>query len=217
MSDSDSDYGSITLQVRHATGKGAARTLRRAGLAPAVVYGCGQDNVSVSFSPHELRKATDPSLQGNTLFSVTLSEEGKDDVTTPCMMTEIQRHPLKSEFLHVDFMRVDVDKPITRTVPVSYEGRAAGVAAGGRLRTFLKSMRVSAKPADIPTAVVIDLTPLNAGDTFRVSDLQIPNVTAVATASQPLALVELPKAERAESEDDAKADDKADDKAEDKK
>ena len=204
-----SDYGSITLQVRHTSGKGSSRALRRTGKAPAVVYGCGQAAVSASFTPGELNKATDPEKQGNTLFNVTLVEQGKDDVTTPCMLTEIQRHPLKSDFIHVDFMRVDLDKVITRTVPVEYQGRAAGVAAGGRLRTFLKSIRVAAKPADIPNIVAIDLTPLGPGDTFRVSDLQLPNAVAVATASQPLALVEMPKAAREEDEEAAAEEKKA--------
>lgn len=190
-----SDYGSLTLQVRTTHGKGAARVLRRQNRAPGVVYGAGQGNVSVSFSPRELNKATDPDKQGNTLFNITLTEDGKPDVKTRCMMTEIQRHVLRSEFLHVDFMRVDTDKEIVRTVPVVYDGRAAGVAAGGRLRTFLKEVRVSAKPDLIPTAIVVDLTPLEPGDSVRVADVNLEGITLIASASQPLAIVELPKAE----------------------
>lgn len=215
-----SEFGSINLQVRTARGKGAARSLRRNNRAPAVVYGGGQDNVSVSFSPRELHKATDPAKQGNTLFSVTLVEEGKPEVKTHCMLAEIQRNPLREEFVHVDFMRVDLNKEIVRTVPVNYIGRAAGVAAGGRLKTFLKAVRVMAKPSDVPDAVVIDVTPLNPGDAIRVSDIKIPNVTPMASASQPMALVELPKAERAEDGDEAAAApgaDKKDDKKDDKK
>lgn len=190
-----SDYGSLTLQVRTTHGKGAARVLRRQSRAPGVMYGAGQGNVSVSFSPLELQKATDPDKQGNTLFNITLTEDGKPDVKTRCMMTEIQRHVLRTDFLHVDFMRVDTDKEIVRTVPVVYDGRAAGVAAGGRLRTFLKEVRVSAKPDLIPTAIVVDLTPLEPGDAVRVADINLDGITLIAAASQPLAIVELPKAE----------------------
>lgn len=189
-----SEYGSITLQVRKNSGKGAARTLRRAQRAPGIVYGGGQDNVSISFSPLELFKATDPDRQGNTLFTATLEDDGKKVGETTCMLAEIQRHPLKNQFLHVDFMRVDLDKEIVRTVPVVYEGKAEGVAKGGRLKTFLKAVKVSSKPADVPTSVVINVTPLDAGDTLRVSDVQLPGVTLVAKAHQPLALVEQPKA-----------------------
>ncbi len=196
-----SEFGNITLQVRTGKGKGVARSLRRQQRAPGIVYGGGQDNVAVSFSPMELGKATDPAKQGNTLFNVTLTQDGQADVKTTCMLTEIQRHPLRTEYLHVDFMRVDLDKEIVRTVPVRYEGRAVGVAAGGRLRTFLKDVRISAKPADVPEAVVIDLTPLEPGQSIRVADVNLDGITLVASASQPLALVELPKAERPDDEE----------------
>ena len=192
------EYGSITLEVRHTAGKGAARALRRSGRVPGVLYGSGQDNISVAFDPLAFGKATDPKKQGNTLFTATLTEAGKPDRQEIVMMTEIQRNALKADFVHVDFMRVQLDKEILRTVPVEYIGKSPGVAQGGRLKQFLKAVRVAAKPADIPEAVVVDITPLEAGQTLRLSDCNIPGVRIVGNPQQPTALVEQPKAKTEE-------------------
>jgi len=199
-----SDYGNLSAQLRKSNGKGAARSLRRAGLVPGVIYGAGEDNVSVAFSAKELRTATNPDKQLNTLYSITLQDDGKDVGTAQVMIADLQRVPLKQDLMHVDFMRVDADKEITREVPVVYEGRAAGVAAGGKLKKFLKSLKVAAKPADIPTKVVVNLTPLEAGQYMRLKDIELENARIVANLEQPSALVELPKAKKEGEEEEEK-------------
>lgn len=199
-----SEYGNLSVQVRKSHGKGAARSLRRSGLVPGVVYGAGQDNVSVAFSAKELRTATDPAKQTNTVFHFTLQEDGKDVGKAQVMIADIQRVPLKQDLMHVDFMRVDSDTEITREVPVVYEGRAAGVAAGGKLKKFLKSVKVAAKPTDIPTKVVVTLTPLQAGQYMRLKDIELANARIVANLEQPVALVEMPKAKKEGEEEEEK-------------
>ena len=199
-----SEYGNLSVQVRKSHGKGAARSLRRSGLVPGVVYGAGQDNVSVAFSAKELRTATDPAKQTNTVFHFTLQEDGKDVGKAQVMIADIQRVPLKQDLMHVDFMRVDADKEITREVPVVYEGRAAGVAAGGKLKKFRKSLKISAKPADVPTKVVVNVTPLEAGQYMRLEDIALDNARIVANLEQPVAFVEMPKAKKEGEEEEEK-------------
>jgi large subunit ribosomal protein L25 len=190
--------GAITVSVRARHGKGAARELRRQGLIPAVLYGKGQDNLSLSLDPHALRRATDPERALNTLFSLTIKEDGKADVVEPAVISEIQRDAIRDDVVHVDFMRVDVDKPVQRKVPVRYSGRAEGVAKGGKLRTFKRHVRVSARPADVPVALHIDVTPLDEGQYLRVKDVSLPETKILERPDSPLAFVEAAKAKKEE-------------------
>ena len=144
MSDNQ-QFGNLTARVRHRTGKGVARKLRASGEIPGVMYGKGKDNVMLSLSPRELRKAMDPERKLNTFFTVTVQEEGKDAVVEQCVLTDYQADPLRDEFLHVDFLRVDPEAEVVTRIPVEYIGRAVGVVAGGKLRTYQRTTLAAAE------------------------------------------------------------------------
>lgn len=193
-----SEFGNITVNVRTSRGKGAARELRRQGKIPAVLYGKAQDNLSISLDPRDLHKATDPSRDINTLFHLTIKEDGKADVVEPAVIVEVQRNPVRSDVTHVDFMRVGLGDEVVRRIPVKYEGRAQGVLKGGRLKTFLRYVKIAAPPADFPVALVVDLSPLDTGDQMRMKDVSVPGARILDRAETPVALVELPKAKTEE-------------------
>jgi large subunit ribosomal protein L25 len=195
-----SEYGNITAKVRTGRGKGAARRLRAKGLIPAVLYGQGKDNLALSISPAEFNKATDPEKRVNTLFSLTITEEGKADVKADAVVSELQRDAIRSDLMHIDFMRVDPSKDIVRKVPVRYHGRSIGVTKGGKLRTFLRHIDVAAKPENIPVELAIDVTPIDAGQAVRIRDVSIPDARILARPESPVAIVELPKAKQEEEE-----------------
>lgn len=200
-------HGQLTVSVRHKKGKGVARKLRASGQIPGVLYGKGDsggDTVMLAFSPLELRRAMDPERQHNTFFQLTLKDEGKPDVVEPAVITDAQRDPVRDEFLHVDFLRVDPQRPVTVQIPVEYSGRAAGVVAGGKLKTFRRFVRIAAKPADVPVKLAVDVSALQAGQSLRFKDVPLENATLVDNPDTAIAFIEPPKAEGAKDEEPAK-------------
>lgn len=195
-----SEYGRISAKVRQGHGKGVARQLRMKGLVPAVMYGRGGDNLSLTIDPHLFQKATDPARNLNTVFYVEVEQEGGGSQMVPCMVVDIQRDSIRDYVLHVDFMRVDLEEPVERNIPVRYHGRAAGVMKGGKLKTYRRFVRVSVKPAELPDELAVDLGPLDAGETLRIKDVSLPNTAFLESPEAPLAFIEMPKAKVAEEE-----------------
>ncbi len=199
-----SDYGVLTAQVRSTQGKGAARSLRRQGMAPGILYGAGKGNVSLSFSPLEFNKATDPARQWNTFFKVTLKEEGKADIVESCILSDVQLDACRSDLRHVDFLRVDPAKEVTRKVPVRFGGRSIGMTKGGKFKTFRRMVRVAAPPADLPAELYVDITPLDGGQSMRMKDVQLETGRLVEDPEARLCFVDMPKATVEEAEGDEK-------------
>lgn len=192
-----SEYGRLSATVREGHGKGVARQLRRKGLTPAVLYGQGGENLSLTIDPLEFGKATDPARAYNTVFHLDVEQDGAAQ-TVLCMIVDYQKDAVRDHLLHVDFMRVDPEVPVQRKIPVRYDGRAAGVMKGGRLKTFRRTVSISAKPLDLPVELLIDLTPLDAGQTLRIKDVSLPNTVFLEPPEAPLAFVEAPKAKKEE-------------------
>ena len=197
-----SEYGQINATVRTGRGKGAARQLRMKGLTPAVLYGGGAESLSLTIDPHLLNKAADPARKYNTVFHMTVERQGGESELIHCMIADVQRDSVRSDLVHVDFMRVDLEKEVQRKIGVSYHGRAAGVQVGGKLKTFQRVVRVSAKPAELPVELSVDVTPLEAGAYLRIKDVSLPGTTFLEDPELPLAFVDPPKAEKASDEEE---------------
>ena len=199
-----STHGALTAHVRTTQGKGAARTLRREGQIPGIIYGGGGDSVSLKLSPNDFAKATDPSRDWNTLFSLTIKEEGKSDVVQPCMVADVQRDSVKRTIVHVDFVRIDPNKEVVRKIPVEYVGKSAGVVKGGKLKTFRRFVKISSKPAEIPVKLTVDITPVDGGESLRMKDVSLEKARIVENPEQRLVFVEIPKVRKEDEEEGEK-------------
>jgi large subunit ribosomal protein L25 len=157
----------LTAAHRGDTGKGPAGRARRDGLVPAVVYGLGEDNVSISVSSRELVHI----LAGGLNTVITLSLDGNEQLT---LARQVQRHPVKGTLVHVDFVRVRADQTILADVAVHLIGEAEGVNLGGVLEQMLHTVSIEARPADIPQQLEVDVSALGIGDAVRVRDLVVP-------------------------------------------
>jgi large subunit ribosomal protein L25 len=188
------EWGNLEVHSRAAAGKGAVRQLRREGKFPAVIYGRGGDNRTIAIDPILFHKASDPNKGYNTFFKLSVTEGGKVVATESCVITDIQRDVLRSDVVHIDFMRVDGEKEVVRKVPVRTIGRAVGVVAGGRIKTFRRTVDVAAKPGNIPTEIVVDVTPLDMGQYLRVKDITLDNARIDEPAEAPLAYCDSAKA-----------------------
>jgi large subunit ribosomal protein L25 len=171
----------LTADRRTAGGKGPAGRVRRAGRVPAVVYGLGEDNASVSVSARELAHILSGESGANTL--ITLKIDGHSQLT---LARQIQRHPVKGSLVHVDFVRVRADQTIQAEVPVHLTGDAEGVALGGVLEQLVHTLSVEALPRDIPPSIEHDITALEIGSSVHVRDLAVPSSATVLQAEDDL-------------------------------
>jgi large subunit ribosomal protein L25 len=190
--------------ILHATprppqGTRPARRLRGEGKVPGVVYGLGGEPITLSVDWRDLRAALVTEQGLNAVIHLDI-----DGSTTPTLVKDIQRHKVRRDVLHVDFIRVDLSKTVDVEVPVHLEGEAEAVTRDdGVVDQVLTALLITAKPDDIPSGLTIDISGLEIGSALRVSDIVLPaGVTtpvdpddAVVTASHGVSEEELEAAE----------------------
>ncbi len=164
----------LTAQSRKGTGKGAARTLRRQALIPAVFYGPEVDPVNLSLKYRDLEKLIKTGAGENVIIDLAI-ETGESTLSHRAMLKEIQMDPVKQTILHVDLYEISMDKKIEVEVPITLTGTAKGVSdEGGILQQVSRTLEISCLPDNIPDSFELDVTDLNIGDSLHVSDLKIP-------------------------------------------
>jgi large subunit ribosomal protein L25 len=180
---------SLDAAPRSATGKGAARSLRREGRIPAVIYGHAREPQSLSINTRELER-----LLGRVSAETTVIELALDGRTTRTLIREIQRHPFKRSIIHVDFQELVAGEKVTVNVPIVIAGTAAGVREGGILDQIMRELSVEVDPANIPNHIDVDVTDLTIGHSVHVSDLVLPDgVTVLDDPDATVAVVSAPK------------------------
>jgi large subunit ribosomal protein L25 len=185
----------LTVSSRTTTGKGAARTLRREGKVPAVIYGHGREAESVSVETAALKKMLIGISAGTTIVDVTVD----DRAPVKALIREIQRDALRpAEIIHLDLYEVRHDEEITLQVPVRLTGIPDGVRNfGGVLDHVLRELEIEVLPADIPEHVDLDVTALTIGHSLFVRDLQVPKAKVLNDPDTPICTVVAPRAEEA--------------------
>jgi len=198
--DTGLNFAKVNVELRQQSGKGGAHKVRASGKVPGVLYGRRQTPVSVAFDGRLLVKALDKDKRRNTVFTLTLSGEGKSEEIT-AMIRDAQIDPISQALVHVDFLRVDMNEEVTVTVPLALVGKAVGVVNGGQLHQSMHVLSIAAKPAAIPTKIEVDVSGLDIGTALHVSDLKLAaGVRALIDAKESVASVVAPKAEKAETE-----------------
>lgn len=188
----------LNAQLRTETGKGVARTLRREGRVPGVVYGHGDENRSLTIDALELKKLVSSINVENTLIDLKIEGVRK---ATSALIREVQYHPARPEILHVDLYQIHAGEKISLDVPIRLHGTPAGVREdSGILQESLRELHIECLPKDIPEGVDIDVSELRIGDSVHVSDVSLPDVKImndpelVICAITPPTVVDLPEA-----------------------
>jgi large subunit ribosomal protein L25 len=163
----------LDANVRTGHGKGAARTLRRMGQTPAVLYGLGHAPISLALDTKILTKELLAIQHRNSIVNLDVEQEGKKS-TKHVLIKEVQVDPLKEIPVHADFCEISMEKPMTLTVPLVFTGKAKGVDMGGEMHIAATTLKVQAKPLDIPDSITVDVSGLDIGDQYTFSDLIIP-------------------------------------------
>ena len=161
-------------QVREAGNKAAVKAVRRAGHVPCNIYGLGMENVLFTIDAQDLKTIT------HTPNSYIIKLELNDGKKFFAVLHEVQYHPVTDEALHVDFLAVCEDKPVTIEVPVIVTGHSEGVKMGGKLLVSSRKLRVSAMMDKLPDVLEVDSTHLMIGKQIVAGDLNYDGVTIVS-------------------------------------
>ena len=160
----------LNTEEKTTIGSRSSRRLRRDGKVPGVLYGLGQDPEIFSVDYGELRGALTTDAGLNAL--IQLSINGTNQLT---ILKTLQRHPVKDEVIHVDFVRVDPKQELAVEVPIVLEGVAKKVTdQNGMVDQTMFSLSVLSLPDAIPNELTADVSELEINDAIRVSDVVLP-------------------------------------------
>jgi large subunit ribosomal protein L25 len=152
------------------TGTRPARRMRREGNVPGTLYGLGRDAETIAVAWRDLRRVLTTEAGVNAF--IQLEVDGRRQAT---LVKEIQRHPVRRDVVHIDFLRVDPKKTIDVEVSIELVGEAEGVTrAGGIVQQLLHSLIVSTKPDNIPNSLQLDVSELTLDTDLRVRDIVLP-------------------------------------------
>jgi large subunit ribosomal protein L25 len=174
---------SVDCTPRENTGKSAVKQLRRQEMVPCILYG-GKDNIPFAANVKAFKKI----VYTPEVFVVNLNIGGTEH---QAVMKDIQFHPVTEEILHVDFLKLEEDKPVVIDVPVKLSGVAPGVKQGGKLHTKVRTLQVKAKPTDLPDFIEVDINRLQLGKTIKVADLKIKGLEILNAKSTVIASVKI--------------------------
>jgi len=159
----------ISGSPRENVGKRDAKELRYQGLVPSVLYG-GATQTHFAVSAADLK----PAVYTPDVHFIDLDIAGKK---SQAIIQDIQFHPLTEQMLHIDFLELDENKPVTIEIPIHLTGTSPGVKMGGKLVQKLRKLRVKALPKDHLDNIEVSIEGLEVGRSVRVGEVNVPNLT----------------------------------------
>lgn len=181
----------LNATIRTSKGNGPARSLRREGMVPAVIYGPSTPPIMLTLNGRDFERAVQKGNIRRTIFSINI--QNGSTLTKPAVIKELQMHPASGSFLHVDFYEIDMNRKLRVMVPIVPKGKARGEEFGGMLQIIEREIEVFCLPREIPDALELDVTDLGIGDALHVKDIALPagvelppgvNYTLVTVVSQ---------------------------------
>jgi large subunit ribosomal protein L25 len=168
----------VVAKKRDRAGKGGARSSRRDGLIPAVIYGDKQPPVMIAVEPRTIDREL--FKEGYFNHRLKIDVEGTDYDVLP---RDVQVDPVTDKPLHLDFLRIGPESIITVQVPVHFRNEAAapGIKRGGVLNVVLHEITVRTKADSIPDFFEVDLTGLEIGHSIHLSTLAVPEGVRVVS------------------------------------
>lgn len=189
----------VEVERRSETGKNACNRLREKDLIPAVLYGggAGTESMSLSVPRASLLGLFRKGLHQNAVFLLQL--KGTDE-KRHVMVRDVAVTPLTRALLHVDFVRVLLDRKLRVRVPVETVGIPVGVKEGGLLDVVTHALDIECLPADIPAHIQVDVSGLGTADVLRVADLKLGDkLRILGETDRVVAHVVVPRAEVTET------------------
>jgi len=202
----------LEASPREIVGRKASKNLRKQGLIPAVLYGQMPVELPYQGALNAGEKIVEIGNQkGIIVTDFIVSFEGvrklvftpeifvveidiKDSKRVKAILKDIQFHPVTDAILHIDFLEVFEDKPVTMEVPVVLEGHAAGVKAGGKLNQLARKLKVKGLASDIPEILKVKVDHLELGKAIKVGELQFEKIELVSPKNSVVCIVKMTRA-----------------------
>lgn len=185
----------LKADERKETGKGVARSLRRAGELPAVVYGEGK-SIPVKLNRKEMVNLIRAGVAEHALITLKLKKGKAKASEYPVLIKEYQVDPVSSRLLHVDFIEISLKEKIKVSVPIIIIGEPHGVKEGGILEQQMREVEIECLPTQIPQGIEVDAEHVEIGHSLHVSDLKAPEGSVIIPDPEKLILiVSAPKVE----------------------
>lgn len=167
------DLFTLDAEVRTDLGKGASRRLRHANKVPAILYGEGQEPVSLTLEHKNVFRAQ----QEEAFYSsvLTINVAGKP---VECLIKDMQRHPFKSIIMHLDFIRINAKHDLHANVPVHFINEENIAKLGATIAHHVTEIAITCLPKDLPEFIEVDLANLEVGQTLHLSDVKFPKGVA---------------------------------------
>ncbi|MCK5403877.1 MAG: 50S ribosomal protein L25 [Desulfobulbaceae bacterium] len=214
----------MTAEIRQSFGKGAARTFRREGMTPAVLYAIGSESKALKLDTKSFTQALLSFHGQNAVITLDMGEEKRH-----VMVKEIQTDPIHDTLMHADFYEVSLEESIALPVVVQYVGKAKGVDLGGVLHIVRDKVMLKGLVLELPDVIEVDVTALLMGDRITCGELALPGnvslvedenalcVSVIEPSKEVEEVVEEEEEAAAEGEAEGEAEGKAEGKAEDTK
>lgn len=171
----------IEGQLRTDSGKKAARQLRSQQSVPGVIYG-GSKEINFHAPAAAFRDIV-------YTPEFILAEVKVDGSTYRCILKDLQFHKVTDELLHVDFLELVDDKKVIATLPIKFVGTPAGVKAGGKLVTKMKTLKVKTLPKYLKESIEVNIDKLELNNNIRVEDVVAENMEILNSPRIPVASV----------------------------
>ena len=168
----------INAKTRTTTGKSAAKRLREVGSIPAVVYNEKGESTLLEVNDVEFNKVW-RSITSTT--AIDLSVDGK---VVPAVIKDVEYNIRNDKVLHADFFAPAKDEKLKYSLKVQFSGNAAGVLKGGYLLKHVPEVTILATIANLPERIVVDVSGLNIGDSFKVKDLNLGKDVTILTDAE---------------------------------
>lgn len=168
----------ISAKTRTVSGKAAAKRLREVGSIPAVVYNDKGESTMIEVNSVEFNKVW------RNITKTTPVELNVDGKTSLALIKDVEYNIRNDSVLHADFFVPAKDKKLKYSLKVHFSGNAAGVLKGGFLLKHVPEVAVLATIENLPERIVVDVSNLNVGDSFKVKDLNLGKNVEIVTDAE---------------------------------
>ncbi len=162
----------VNASQRSTQGRGASRRLRHNGKVPGILYGGGQDAMSIEVDHKEILTKLKLEAFHASILNLSMGNE-----KLQVLLRDYQMHPFRIEVVHVDFQRVAKDRKIHMRVPLHFVNAeiAPGFKTGGGVvQHVMSQLDVTCLPADLPEYIEVDLSSLQIGHSIHLAQLKLP-------------------------------------------
>lgn len=195
-----SEQYSLRVQKRDSTGKGSMRKLRSRGYLPGVYYSKEGENFLLQMSYGTFQRVYESAQKSNIINLELPGESAKK----PALVWDVQTQPVKEQFLHVDFLGVDLKEEMHVEAIVEVTGTARGEERGGMVNLYRDRISVTCLPGNIPDSIVVDVSELDINEHIYVNELNMPEgVKLKDIYEEDLAMVGVTPPATEESEEEA--------------